>query len=168
MTGTLTPPRSIWRAVRRNSSSSPGATDRRVQPRPARDVHERERARVAERVYTVRVFPAEEALAGGLLSRVVPPDQLLPTALALAHEIADNTSATSVALCRQLLWHMTAADHPMEAHGADSRAIYWIGKPADVREGVAWFLEKRPPRFTMKPRSERPPGWPPWAERKLR
>ena len=60
--------------------------------------------RAAEWVYTGRVFGAEEALAGGLVSRVVEPDALLPTARALAREIADNTSAVSVALARQMLW----------------------------------------------------------------
>ena len=46
----------------------------------------------AEWVYTGRVFGADEALAGGLVSRVVAPEALLPTAMALAREIADNTS----------------------------------------------------------------------------
>ena len=51
-----------------------------------------------EGVATGRVFPAEEALEGGLVSRVVAHDELLPTARALATEIAENTSAVSVAL----------------------------------------------------------------------
>jgi enoyl-CoA hydratase/carnithine racemase len=125
-------------------------------------------SQAAEWLYTGRVFPAEEALAGGLVRRVLPPDELMPAAVALAREIADNTSAMSVALCRQLLWHMAGADHPMEAHRADSRAIWWMGQSADAREGVAAFLDKRPPRFGMRPGAERPPGWPPWKERRFR
>src|SRR5262245_32303064 len=98
-------------------------------------------SRAMEWVATGRVFPAEEALAGGLVSRVVEPEALLDTAQALAREIADNTSAVSVALARQLLWRMLGADHPMEAHRVDSKCIFWAGQQADAREGVTSFLE---------------------------
>src|SRR5271168_4082866 len=50
--------------------------------------------------YTGRVFPAQEALAGRLASKVVPADELLPTARALAAEIAAKTAPVSVALIR--------------------------------------------------------------------
>ena len=121
--------------------------------------------RAAEWVLTGRIFPAEEALAGGLVSRVVAPEALLDTARALAREIADNTSAMSVALCRQMLWRMLGADHPMEAHKVDSRAIYWMGQSADAREGVQAFLEKRPARFTLRPSADMPEFYPWWEER---
>src|SRR5262249_12444124 len=93
--------------------------------------------RAVEWTLSGRVFPAEEALAGGLVSRVVAPEALMETALGLAREIADNTSAMSVALTRQLMWKMLGADHPMEAHRVDSRCIYWMGASADAREGVS-------------------------------
>ena len=125
-------------------------------------------SRAAEWVYTGRIFSAEEALAGGLVSRIVPPADLLATARGLAREIADNTSAVSVALSRQLLWRMLGADHPMEAHQVDSRAIYWMGSSADAREGVAAFLEKRPARFTLRPSADMPEFYPWWEERKFR
>ena len=125
-------------------------------------------SRAAEWVYTGRIFSAEEALAGGLVSRIVPPADLLATARGLAREIADNTSAVSVALSRQLLWRMLGADHPMEAHQVDSRAIYWMGSSADAREGVAAFLEKRPARFTLRPSADLPGFYPWWPPRPFR
>ena len=124
--------------------------------------------RAAEWVYTGRVFGAEEAQAGGLVSRVVPPEALLPTALALAREIADNTSAISVALSRQMMWKLLGADHPMEGHRLDSRGMDWTGRSADAREGVASFLEKRPPRFSLRPSRDMPPFYPWWSERSFK
>jgi enoyl-CoA hydratase/carnithine racemase len=124
-------------------------------------------SRAMEWVATGRVFPAEEALAGGLVTHLVEPDALLDTARGLAREIADNTSAVSVALARQLLWRMLGADHPMEAHKVDSKCIFWAGQQADAREGVTAFLEKRPARFTLRPSKDMPPFYPWWPQRKF-
>ncbi len=118
-----------------------------------------------EWVATGRVFPAEEALAGRLVSRVVPPEELLPTARAIATEIAENTSAVSVCLARQLLWRMLGADHPMEAHRIDSKAIWSMGRSPDANEGVTSFLEKRPPAFPMRLSKDLPDFFPWWSER---
>jgi enoyl-CoA hydratase/carnithine racemase len=100
-----------------------------------------------EWVATGRVFDAAEALAGRLISRVLPDAELLPGARALAAEIVENTSAVSVALARQMLWSMLGADTPWEAHRLDSRAIFRLGQGPDAVEGVTSFLEKRPPAF---------------------
>jgi enoyl-CoA hydratase/carnithine racemase len=120
-------------------------------------------ARAAEWVLTGRVFSAEEALAGGLVSRVLPPEALLPVARELALEIARNTSAVSVALARQMLWSLLGADHPMAAHRLDSRCMEYTGRSADAYEGVAAFLDKRPPRFTLRPSADMPPFYP-WRD----
>ena len=122
-------------------------------------------SRAAEWLYTGRVFGADEALAGGLVSRVVEPGDLMPAALALAREIADNTSPVAVALARQMLWRMAGAAHPMEAHKVDSRGIFAMGASPDVKEGIAAFLEKRPPKFPMKPSSDMPAFYPWWEDR---
>lgn len=118
-----------------------------------------------EWVYSGRVFDAAEALAGGLIKEITAPDNLLPRARELAREIADNTSAVSVALSRQMMWRMLGADHPMEAHKVDSRGIAQMGRAADVREGIESFLEKRPPNFSMKPSTDMPAFYPWWEER---
>lgn len=122
-------------------------------------------SQAAEWVFSGRVFPAEEALAGRLVSRVVLPENLLPEARTLAGEIAQNTSAISVALSRQLLWRMLGTDHPMESHKLESKMIHWAGTQADAYEGVASFLEKRPPNFTMKPGTDMPYFYPWWPNR---
>jgi len=121
-----------------------------------------------EWVATGRVFPASEALVGGLVSRVVAPSELLPVAQGIAREIAANTSAVSVALARQMLWKMLGADHPMEAHRVDSQAIFSMGRSPDAYEGVQSFLEKRPPRFSMKVSRDMPAFFPWWKERRFR
>jgi enoyl-CoA hydratase/carnithine racemase len=115
--------------------------------------------------YTGRVFPAQEALAGRLVSKVVPPDQLLPTARQLAREIAAKTAPVSVALIRQMMWRMLGADDPMEAHKVDSRGIYTRGRSEDVKEGVMSFLEKRTANFKNKVSSDMPDFFPWWKER---
>ena len=104
-------------------------------------------SQAAEWLLTGRVFPAAEALEGGLVRSVHEADDLLGIARALAREIADNAAPVSVALARQLMWRGLAFDSPYRSHVADSRAMHATGMASDVREGVESFLEKRPPSF---------------------
>jgi enoyl-CoA hydratase/carnithine racemase len=115
--------------------------------------------------YTGRVFPADEALRGGLVRSVHPKDELLSVAHGIAREIADNTSAISVSLIRHMMWKMLGADHPMEAHKVDSRGIYHLGKSPEAKEGVESFLEKRPARFPGKVSKDMPEFFPWWQDR---
>lgn len=119
----------------------------------------------SEWVHTGRVFGADEALRGGLVNSVHPDDELLARARELAGEIATQTSGMSALLNRQMMWRMLGADHPMEAHKIDSRAINFMGSAADVREGVEAFLEKRTPNFSMSPTADRPDFYPWWEDR---
>ena len=117
-----------------------------------------------EWTYTGRIFDAQEALASGLVRSVHPQDKLMGEARALAREIAENTSAVSVALTRAMMWRLSAAEHPMMAHRVDSRAIYSMGRTGDAAEGVRSFLEKRPPEFPLKPSRDMPDFYPWWDE----
>src|SRR5881227_282062 len=121
-------------------------------------------SKAAEWTYTGRVFDVQEALAAGLVRSVHAPGDLLPAAYELAREIADNTSAVSVALTRQMLWRMLGEPHPMSAHRVDSRVINAMGASPDAREGVLSFLEKRPAQFTMRPSADMPDFYPWWEE----
>jgi enoyl-CoA hydratase/carnithine racemase len=118
-----------------------------------------------EWTYSGKVFSAQEALAGRLVSKVVPPAELIPAARAIARDIVDNTAPVSVALIRQMMWRMLGADDPMEAHKIDSRGIYERGRSNDVKEGVVSFLEKRPAQFADKVSADMPPYYPWWDER---
>ena len=117
--------------------------------------------------YSGRVFPGGEALAGGLVRSIHEPDDLLAAAKVIAREIADNTSAVSVTLIRQMFWKMLGADHPMEAHKIDSRGIYFAGKAADAKEGVESFLEKRTAKFPLKVSEDMPEFYPWWDDREF-
>jgi len=121
--------------------------------------------KAAEWVYTGRVFTAQEGKDAGLIHYLCAPDELLPKAREIAGEIADNTSAISVALSRNMLWKMLGADHPMEAHKVDSKGIFSLGQSKEVAEGVTSFLEKRPPKFPGKPSTDMPDFFPWWKER---
>lgn len=124
-------------------------------------------SQAAEWCYTGRIVSAEDALAGRLVRSVHAPDDLLPAARAIAEEIAAGTAPVSVALTRQMLWRMLGADHPMEAHRVDSRAINSRGASADAREGVVSFLEKRPAAFPVRVSDGLPEVFPDWEDPKF-
>jgi enoyl-CoA hydratase/carnithine racemase len=123
-------------------------------------------SRALEWTMSGRLFPAAEAQQAGLVRSLHAKDELLPAAMAIAREIADHAAPVSVALTRQMMWRMLGADHPMEAHKVDSRAIYARGAMADAKEGVVSFLEKREPKFTDRVSTDLPPWFPWWPERR--
>lgn len=108
-----------------------------------------------------RIFTAEEAFASGFLNYMVAPEEVMPKARAIAQEIALNTAPVSVALVRQMMWSMLGAPHPMEAHRIESKGFHWTGQQIDSLEGIAAFLDKRLPNYTMSPHTNMP-GYYPW------
>jgi enoyl-CoA hydratase/carnithine racemase len=121
-------------------------------------------SRALEWCYTGRFIGADEALAAGLIGRVVSSDSLLDAAHALAREIAENAAPVSVALTRQMMWRGLTQSHPMEAHRIDSRAVLSRGLSADVTEGVTAFLDKRPAHFPDVVSRNMPDFYPWWTD----
>jgi enoyl-CoA hydratase/carnithine racemase len=98
--------------------------------------------------YTGRLIGAEEAHDAGLVQAVHAPGALIDAAMAKAHAMTAESAPVSVALTRSMMWRMMGAPHPMIAHRWDSRAVFARGRSPDAAEGVASFLEKRPPNFS--------------------
>ena len=113
---------------------------------------------------TGKLVPADEALAGGLVSEVVDPDQLLVRAREIAMEIAENTAPVSIALARQMLWRFSGEPDPSGALAVDGRLSMILGAGPDVKEGVSAFLEKRPPRFPGRVSENMPDLYPWWKD----
>jgi enoyl-CoA hydratase/carnithine racemase len=121
-------------------------------------------SKASELILTARLFTAQEGMEMGLFSQVVSPEEVMPTAKKIAREIADNTSAVSTALARQMLWKSLGEHHPMSAHILESKSLEHMYTSEDVKEGVASFMENRPPKFQMKPSSDMPLFYPWWEE----
>lgn len=109
-----------------------------------------------EWVYSGRVFDAEEALRAGLVRSLHEPEDLLPAAYALAHELTRFSAPVAVTVSRRMLWQMLAEGSPELAHELDSRGIFFLGRSADCTEGVDAFLDKRAPQFPMRVSTDLP------------
>lgn len=99
-----------------------------------------------EWIYRADVLTADQALTGRLVRSVHGVDDLLPAALELARCFTNNCSPVAIGLARQLLYRGCGAVNPLEAHLAESLAMYWTSM-GDGKEGVAAFREKRTARF---------------------
>jgi enoyl-CoA hydratase/carnithine racemase len=109
-----------------------------------------------------RVFEADEALRGGLVSEVVESETLLSRAKEIAREMTEETSPVAVALTRRLLWRFAGASDPFGLLAIDKPMSIERGAHADVREGVQAFLDKRKPAFPGKVSADMPSQYPWW------
>src|ERR1700730_805842 len=89
-------------------------------------------SRAMEWVASGRVFSAQEALRAGLVRSLHPPAELLDAARELARADVENTAPVSVTVEWRKLWTMLGAEHPMLAHRADSRGMFYRGQSADA------------------------------------
>ena len=117
--------------------------------------------------YSGKVINANEAKEIKLISEVTSGETLISRALELSEEFTAKTSSISIALTRQMMWRMLGADHPMEAHKIDSRAVYALGKSGEASEGIKSFFEKRSPNFPGKLTEDLPDFYPWWDEKKF-
>lgn len=104
-------------------------------------------SRALELVYRADILSAPEAQEAGLVRSVHPHDELLDAAYDLARAFTRHRSPVATALARQLMYRNSAAPHPLEAHRAESLAMFRTSV-GDGKEGVRAFLEKRDPQFT--------------------
>ncbi|WP_337186332.1 crotonase/enoyl-CoA hydratase family protein [Phenylobacterium sp.] len=118
--------------------------------------------------YSGRIFGAEEAHRRGLVQALHAPEDLLPAARSLAAEFVQNAAPVSMAVTRQLIWRGMVADHPMDAHRAESRSMRLRGASDDAKEGIASFLDKRAPDFPDRVSAGLPDLWPEWREPEYR
>ncbi|KAL4929205.1 enoyl-CoA hydratase/isomerase family protein [Aspergillus undulatus] len=114
-------------------------------------------------VSTGGVFPSTSQHFGGLFAETMPEQsQVLPRALALATEIAENVSPQASALNRELMWR--GPESPEEAHLLESEVIYERFLSADKKEGVTAFFEKRKPTFSGDVDKSLPGSYPWWPD----
>ena len=104
-------------------------------------------ARSLDLLLSGRVVLAEEAAAMGLVNEVVAPEHLLDRALEYAAELATHSSPTSMAVMKRQVygdWDRGVVDTTTDAVALMKASL----RRPDFKEGVASFLEKRPPRFS--------------------
>ncbi|KAF4461345.1 enoyl- hydratase [Fusarium albosuccineum] len=107
------------------------------------------------------VYPATHKLFDGLFSEVVAPEEVLPTALKIADEIAANVSGVSARVMKDMIYRSVSS--PEEAHLLESKIFWHLFTGKDAKEGMQSFLEKRKPEFTGTMEKNAPSAWPWWT-----
>lgn len=104
-------------------------------------------AHATDLLLTSRKVDAQEALAMGLVHRVVAPEALMAAALELAGTLSTEVSPRSVAVMKRQLWE-APYQALGEAVGLANTEMFTSLHSEDFKEGVAHFQERRAPRFT--------------------
>ena len=104
-------------------------------------------AHACDLLFSGRLVDAEEARAIGLVNRVVPHDDLLSHVRDYARELAAKSSPRSIRIMKRQLYTNQFIDLGASIREADTEMVGCFGTE-DFREGVASFVERRPPRFT--------------------
>lgn len=102
----------------------------------------------AELLLTGRTIKGREAAEMGIVSRALPQAEVLPAAMEIAQDIAENTAPASVALAKKYLWSGLASSIP-DMMELEHKPFAWLGNQADAREGVMSFIEKRQPQWSL-------------------
>ena len=111
-------------------------------------------------ITTGSVYPATDPLFRELFSEILPPEKVLPRALELAQDIAQNTSAVSTHLMKDLMWRNPGTAEA--THLLDSKILLELFDGKDKQEGVDSFLQKRSPEFRGNMVDNAPAAWPWW------
>jgi enoyl-CoA hydratase/carnithine racemase len=113
--------------------------------------------RALELFLTGRFFTGAEAAEMGLALKAVPREDVLPTALALAREIATYAAPAAAGLTKELVYKFLLETDRQKAFALETKIIFWLGQQPDAMEGVMALMTKGEPNFTGSKSVELPP-----------
>jgi len=106
-------------------------------------------ANALDLLMSARRVSSAEALRIGLVNRLCPPEKLREETYAYARDLADFVSPSAIAVIKRQLYAVPFQTLAEATIDANREMLVALGS-SDFREGVASFMEKRPPRFTGK------------------
>jgi enoyl-CoA hydratase/carnithine racemase len=117
-------------------------------------------ARAMDLLLTGRIFSGREAAEVGLVSRAVPAQDVLATATDLARDIAANVAPASAAITKHVARQFLEETDRKAALERERVLFRWAGQQPDAREGVAAFLQRRPPQWQLSKHAQPPQAQP--------